>query len=85
MHGVRNKATDVLVAWCVRLSVTRLRPAKTTRGIEVLFGVKTPVGSIGTLCLMEMPIPYGGGEDRSRFDHRHITLATCYTSSMLVR
>jgi len=34
-------ATDVLVAGCVCLSLTRLSPAKTAERIEVLFEVET--------------------------------------------
>jgi len=38
---MRRIATDDPVAWCISLSVTRLRCAKTAERIEVLFGVAT--------------------------------------------
>jgi len=39
---MRIIATDDPVAWCVRLSVTRLHTAQTAELIEVLFEVESP-------------------------------------------
>jgi len=46
MHEMRTIATDDPVAWSVCLSVKRLRPAKTAKRIQVLFGVEA-LGSPG--------------------------------------
>jgi len=42
MREILTVVTDDPVAWCVCQSVKRLRPAKTTARIEVLFEAETP-------------------------------------------
>jgi len=71
MHEMRTIATDVFVAWCVCLSVTWLRPAKTVE-VEVLFGVATS-GNPKNIILDGVPISLW-----IQCGLHQITLTTCY-------
>jgi len=54
MHEMRTIATDDPVAWCVCLSVTRLRPAKAADQAPVLW--RSWGGAQGTLYQTSIPI-----------------------------
>jgi len=63
MHKMLTIATSVPVAWCVNLSVTLLRPAKTAERIDVLVEVET-VGDPRNIVLNGGPdLPTGRGFD----------------------
>jgi len=76
MHKIWTIATDDPVAWYVCQSVTRLRPAKTAKRIEVMIGVETPKGP-KTLYSMRVNIPLQGrGRERGLGNIAHCTVGT---------
>jgi len=79
MHEMRAIATDVFLVWYVSsLSVTRLRPAKMAKRIEVLLGIN--ILGAPKVILNEGPDPHttrGEGIQWIRCGFCLMTLVTC--------